>query len=262
MKAPTSSQRPADSLQQAQDDEYAFPYHYVTRMPDRGFRQHFVDTWGINYISTIEFLLGRIRAGAHETLVDVGCGDGRLTREIALGTGIARVCGVDYSARAIGLARAMNQDLQQIEFRREDITGETGLGGFDAAVLMEVFEHVHPDEAEAFIRGVRRLLKPQGRLHLTVPHTNKPVEYKHFRHFTADGLIACLKPDFDIVEVVPFERIGGTRRRLLNGLLYNRYFVLNDQRVLSRAYRWYMKNLFHCDTEGECQRIYLEAVAR
>jgi SAM-dependent methyltransferase len=169
---------------------------------------------------------------------------------------------VDYSARAIGLAQAMNQDLPRLDFRQEDISSETDLGGFDAAVLMEVLEHVPPDDAAVFLRGVRRLLKPRGTLHLTVPHANKPVEYKHFRHFTVDSLKACLKPDFDIVEVVPFERIAGIERRLLNSLLYNRYFVLNDQRVLNRAYRWYMKHLFHCDSERECQRIYVEAVAR
>ena len=127
---------------------------------------------------------------------------------------------------------------------------------------MEVFEHVPPKDADAFVKGVRRLLNPQGRLHLTVPHANKPVEYKHFRHFTVDGLIACLKADFDVVEVIPFEKHGGIKRRLLNWLLYNRCFVLNDQRVLDRAYRWYMNNLFHCAAERECQRIYLEAVPR
>jgi len=95
-----------------------------------------------------------------------------------------------------------------------------------------------------------------------VPHANKPVEYKHFRHFTVDSLIACLKADFDVVEVIPFEKHGGMRRRLLTRLLYNGYFVLNDQRVLNRAYCWYMNNLFHCETERECQRIYLEAVPR
>lgn len=250
------------AIQQAQDDEYSFPYHYATQMPEQGFRQHFIDTWGINYISTIEFLLDRIRSGAPASLVDIGCGDGRLTREISLGTGVTCVCGVDYSARAICLARAMNQDLPQIEFQQKDISSETDLGCFDAAVLMEVFEHIPPDDAEAFIRGVRRLLKRQGRLHLTVPHANKPVEHKHFRHFTVDSLVATFKLDFDVIQVIPFEKHGGIRRRLLNKLLYNGHFILNNQRILNLAYRWYTKNLFYCNFESQCQRIYLEAVAR
>lgn len=249
-------------IRQTQDDEYLFPYHYVARMPEKGFKQHFADSWGINYISTIDFLLARVRASTPASLVDVGCGDGRLSREIAVGTDVVRVCGVDYSARAIALALAMNQDVPRIEFRKCDISGDTDLGRFDSAILMEVFEHIPPEEGADFIRGVWRLLNPQGRLHVTVPHANKPVEYKHFRHFTVDGLVACLEKDFDVVTVVPFEKIAGIRRRLLKRILYNQYFVLNHPRLLDFAYHWYMKHLFFCDSERECQRIYVEAVAR
>lgn len=244
-----------------QEDEYAFPYHYLTQFPPDSFRQHVVDAWGINYASTIEFLLSRILVREPTSVIDIGCGDGRLTRELSCRTDAVRICGVDYSSRAISLAKAMNQDIPRIDFRQMDICGETDLGSFDTAVLMEVFEHVPPVEADAFVRGVRRLLRPQGRLYLTVPHTNKPVEYKHFRHFTVDSLIASFRSEFDIIQVMPFERRGGIRRRLLNMLLYNRYVILNDHRMLDLAYRWYMKNLFFCVSESECQRIYLEAVA-
>ncbi|MDK9703216.1 MAG: class I SAM-dependent methyltransferase [Sulfuritalea sp.] len=250
-----------EAICQAQDDEYAFPYYYVARMPQPGFRQHFVDTWDINHISTIEFLLGRICAAASAFLIDIGCGGERLTREIALGTGIARVCGVDHSARTIALAQAMNQDLPQIEFRRERIAGGTGLGRFEAAVLMGVLEHIPPDEGPAFLGGAR-LLQSRGTLHLSLPHANKPLEYKHFRHFTKGTLLACLKPDFDVVAVVPFERIGGIRRRLLERLLCNGDFILRHQGMLDRAYRWCVRNLFQCDSEGDWQRLYVEAVAR
>jgi 2-polyprenyl-3-methyl-5-hydroxy-6-metoxy-1,4-benzoquinol methylase len=244
-----------------QEDEYAFPYHYLTQFSPDSFRQHVVDTWGINYASTIEFLLSKILVSAPTSVIDIGCGDGRLTRELSRRTDGVWICGVDYSSRAISLAKAMNQDIPRIDFRQVDICGETDLGLFDTAVLMEVFEHVPPPDAGAFMRGVRRLLKPQGRLHLTVPHANKPVEYKHFRHFTVDSLVASLGPEFDVIQVMPFERNGGIRRRLLNMLLYNRYVILNDHRMLDLAYRWYMKNLFYCVSESECQRIYLEAVA-
>lgn len=244
-----------------QDDEYAFPYHYVTRIPPDRFAQHFVDTWGINYAATIEFILQRIAAHAVGSLVDIGCGDGRLTREIALHCAISKVSGVDYSRRAITLAKAMNQDLPQITFECADITAGHVLEPFDAAVLMEVFEHIPLARTAEFMAGVRRLLRNGGRLYLTVPHANKPVEYKHFQHFTVKSLLACLEPHFHIAEVVPFER-RGLSRKVMRALLCNPLFVLNNRTLLDLIYRWYRTYLFNCASEESCQRLYVEAIAK
>ncbi|MBK8996151.1 MAG: class I SAM-dependent methyltransferase [Myxococcales bacterium] len=249
------------AIQAAQEDEYRFPYHYVTSFSPEPFRQHFVDTWGINYASTIELVVDRVQAGAPASLIDIGCGDGRLTREIGRRTNIPKICGVDTSARAIALAQAMNRDLPLIEFTRADITERPPLGRFDAAVLMEVFEHIPPDRGQHFLSGARALLNDGGRLHVTVPHSNKPVEYKHFRHFTVASITACLERDFEIVEVLPFERRGALRK-LLDTALCNRLFVLNNQRLLEALYRLHRRHLFECDSEADCQRLYVQAVAR
>src|SRR5688572_17116848 len=96
-----------DTPQHLQDAEYRFPYHYVSQWRPH-FTQTFSDSWGINYVSTLEHLLERLGAMRFESLVDVGCGDGRLAREIAAAFPGRDILGVDYSARAIGLARAMN----------------------------------------------------------------------------------------------------------------------------------------------------------
>lgn len=244
----------------AQENEYQFPYHYVTRFGPNTFCQHFVDTWGINYASTIDFIVERIASESPASLLDIGCGDGRLTREIFTRTEVPKVFGIDTSRRAIDLAKAMNHDLPAITFDRADISS-LSIGEFDAAVLMEVIEHIPPDDLPNFIRNTRAHLKRGARLHVTVPHTNKPVEYKHFQHFTCDSIAACLSTNFDIINIVPFER-RGLQRRLLNILLCNRFFVLNDRRLLAMLYRWYKQRLFLCASERECQRIYIEAVAR
>jgi 2-polyprenyl-3-methyl-5-hydroxy-6-metoxy-1,4-benzoquinol methylase len=245
----------------AQEDEYRFPYHYVTRFTPESFRQHFVDSWGINYAATIDFIVDRIVGEAPGSLIDIGCGDGRLAREIHQRAAVPRVCGVDTSSRAIGLARAMNQDIPAIEFIATDISARPDLGPFDTAVLMEVIEHIPPDATESFVRAARALLKRGGHLHVTVPHVNKPVEYKHFRHFTAAGIVACLEGEFEILEVIPFER-RGLRRRLLELALCNRLFVLNHRRLLDALYRWHGRHLFAAASERDCQRIYVRAAAR
>ena len=205
----------------AQEKLYWFAYHYVAKLPGDGFRQHFVDTWGINYVSTIDFMLDRIRSLNPASLIDLGCGDGRLTREIALHTEVSALYGVDYSQAAINLARAMNQDISRMQFAVEDIMSEHSLPKADAVVLMEVFEHIPLEACREFIESVSRIVRKGGRLFLTVPHRNKPVEYTHFQHFSIESLRAYLEEHFHILEVVPFEKRSGFRK-WVNRILVNR----------------------------------------
>lgn len=245
----------------SQENEYWFPYHYVAKMPDEGFQQHFVDIWGINYISTIEFMLNRIRDLNPESLIDVGCGDGRLTREIALNTEVSTLYGVDYSSRAINLARAMNQDISWVQFAAEDIMSDHKLPKADVIILMEVFEHIPIESCRAFLESVSKMLKPGGRMLMTVPHINKSVEYKHFQHFSIESLTAYLTNSFDIVDVVPFER-KGIVRKCINYILANRLFVLHSGYILRLIYQFHQKHLFNCDSELDCQRLFVEATVK
>jgi 2-polyprenyl-3-methyl-5-hydroxy-6-metoxy-1,4-benzoquinol methylase len=246
--------------QTLQDDEYSFPYHYVAQF--RGtFQQCYLDSWSINYVSTIEYLLEKIRSQPQSRLVDIGCGDGRFSRELALAFGDSSVVGIDYSQRAIALAAVMNAAVPNLQFKRLDITERSDLPAFDVAVLMEVFEHIPLEHAKEFMRGVHGLLKKGGTLLLTVPHQNKPLEYKHFQHFTIESLLEYLRPHFDVVEVVPFEKIS-ISRRLVTAMLSNRLFILNSGRLLRAIYGWYKRNLFFCGSEKKCQRIFVKATAR
>ena len=246
--------------QELQDGEYWFPYHYVAQFRDR-FRHFFLDTWAINYASTIEYLIARMAGETYPRIVDIGCGDGRFSRELALAFPQSSVTGVDYSRRAINLATAMNQDVGNLQFMSTDITKSQAAGLFDFAVLMEVFEHIPLDSAAGFISAVRELLKPGGVLYLTVPHKNKPLEYKHFQHFTVDSITTYLEPHFDILEVTCFEKRSMGRSVLLR-MLSNRLFILNDGRLLNFLYGWYKKHLFACHSERACQRIFVRATAK
>ena len=252
MLEPNSTGHAMDSPQHLQDAEYRFPYHYVSQWRPH-FTQAFCDTWGINYVSTIEHLLERLGRHEFRSIVDIGCGDGRLTREIAAAFPGREVLGVDYSARAIGLAQAMNADVAA-SFMRLDITAPHDVGRHDIAMLVEVLEHVPPDAAPAFLRGVHRLLRPGGTLIVTVPHSNRPVYETHYRHFDGAALADALGEQFTVAEMMPFER-QSLSRRVLDGLLANRLFVLNHRRTLDRLYAYYRRRLFRCADESECRRL-------
>ena len=246
--------------QTLQDDEYSFPYHYVSQFKGT-FQQCFLDSWSINYVSTIEFMLEKIRPLPRSRIADIGCGDGRFSREMALAFSDSSVAGIDYSQRAIALAKAMNPGITNLQFQQLDITQPSDLPALDVAILMEVFEHIPLERAEEFLKGVHGLLKQGGVLLLTVPHRNKPVEYKHFQHFTVESILRYLEPHFDVVEVVPFEKIS-IARRLLTTVLSNRLLILNSGRLLRAIYRWYKRELFFCRSEKTCQRIFVKATAK
>jgi len=250
------------SIEQSnQEDEYLFPYHYVSQFKNNNFKHSFLDTWSMNYVSTIEYLLRKIHIDPNTRIVDIGCGDGRFTRELSLACLSATVVGIDYSKRATALASAMNQDIGNLTFRSLDITRKHDMEPFDVAVLMEVFEHIRIEDAGQFMGGVRSLLREGGLLYLTVPHENKLLEYKHFQHFSVEKIMDYLRPHFDVIEIVPFERISWKRSLMLK-VLSNRLFILNNPRLLSMIYLWYKKNLFFCISENQCQRIFVKAVAR
>jgi hypothetical protein len=89
---------------------------------------------------------------------------------------------------------------------------------------------------------------------VTVPHVNKPVEYKHFRHFTAQSLCESFADYFVPEHTVFIEKLG-LANWLLNKLIVNRFFVLNHSGLLDKIYRTYGKWIFDAKSEQECARV-------
>jgi arsenite methyltransferase len=104
-----------------------------------------------------------IKPGA--SVLDVGCGTGRLTRWIAerLGEG-GRVTGIDPLPERIGIARANAPSLDFEVGQAEDL-GAFPDESFDAVCMSAVFHWV-ADKPKA-LREVRRVLRPGGGLGVT-----------------------------------------------------------------------------------------------
>ena len=236
--------------QMAQEDEYYLPYHHLSAFAP-SFRSGFVDSWAMNYNHSVEFVLEQVDQIDPSSVVDIGSGDGRITTEIGKRFRGKRNVGIDFSARAIALAKLMDPEGS---YEAVDITNQDFADTFELGLLIEVFEHIPPKDAEQFVRGVARLIAKGGQLLVTVPHINKPVEYKHFRHFDSTTLIDCFSAYFVQEEIMFIEKLG-LLNRILNKLVVNRLFVLNLNWALNALYRIYGKYVFRASSESECARI-------
>ncbi len=240
-----------DKKQLIQDDDYAFPYHYIPQFQP-GYSQTYSWSWGLYYISVMEFLLKKIRLLGPDSIADVGTGDGRFVRELASMLTDARITGIDYSGRAITLAKALNPGL---EFRCMDITRDVHSDTFDVITLVEVFEHIPPELTENFVASLRLLLRDDGYLIVTVPHTNLPVSCKHFQHFSEASLKAHFEPHFEWQETA-FLNKRHYMVEWIKKLLENRYFILVHWGIRNRLYRMY-KYFFLVSDEARCSRVYM-----
>ena len=99
-------------------------------------------------------LVDRLDPKPGERVLDLGCGDGTLTVQIAARG--ATVVGVDASADMIAAARARGVDARQVDARHLAFDRE-----FDAVFSNAVLHWIK--EADAVAQGVARALRPGGR---------------------------------------------------------------------------------------------------
>jgi cyclopropane fatty-acyl-phospholipid synthase-like methyltransferase len=222
-----------------QESQYAFPYHHVPARTSAGFQQTLVVRWGYVYLSYLEFVLALLARDPFESLLDIGCGDGRLVREVSTRFPRTRVTGVDSSSRAIGLARAM---APEAEFVAGDIAAsDIAPGPFEIATLIEVLEHVPPEKTPRFAKAISQRLSPQGRLIVTVPTPVSGAQSKHYRHFDQERLEDALSPAFSMRETFFLNRRSRVVR-ILDRLLTNRFFAVRHPGLLGRILELYTRH--------------------
>ncbi|MFF3064877.1 3' terminal RNA ribose 2'-O-methyltransferase Hen1 [Oerskovia sp. NPDC057915] len=123
-------------------------------------------------------------AALHEvgarSVVDLGCGEGALLRLLAADRRFVRVLGTDVAARELEKAAsrlrledASDTERERVRLVQSSLTyRDERIAGFDAAVLMEVIEHVDPPRLGALERVVFAEARP-GTVVVTTPN----VEY-------------------------------------------------------------------------------------
>ncbi|WP_055481233.1 3' terminal RNA ribose 2'-O-methyltransferase Hen1 [Sphaerimonospora mesophila] len=119
------------------------------------------------------------------TVIDLGCGSGQLLSALLARPAFTRVTGMDVSAWALAMAgRRLRPDRMpdakraRLELFQGSLTyTDARLAGHDAAVLMEVVEHVDPPRLPALERVVFGTATP-AHVIVTTPNAEYNVKYE------------------------------------------------------------------------------------
>jgi len=130
-------------------------------------------------------VVGALHAVGATRVLDLGCGDGVLVADLLAEPSITEVVGVDVSCRALSYAERRLR-LERMPERKRDrvrlIQGaltytDERLVGYDAAVLMEVIEHVDAPRLPALERAVFGAAAP-GAVVVTTPNVEYNARYE------------------------------------------------------------------------------------
>lgn len=131
-----------------------------------------------------EAVLGVLDEIAAHSVIDLGCGAGQLISALLDRPAVTEIAGVDVSTRALTLA-ARRLGLDRMPERRRDRVHlfqasltytDQRFAGYDAAVLMEVVEHIDPPRLAALEQVVFGTARPAHAI-VTTPNAEHNVRY-------------------------------------------------------------------------------------
>ncbi len=189
------------------------------------------------------------------SLLDVGCGDGRLLEFISRKDKKWKdsYIGIDLCREAISLAKVLNQHDSFFCNDIADISGQ-----FEVITLIEVLEHIPSDSIVSFLNSIKVRLSQEGKLFVTVPSVNIPLNKKHYRHYTLELLTDTLESaGFMVSNAYFLYRISWLTRMACRSIR-NKYFSLNPSTLTKYIWQFHEKFCYMAN-ENNCQHIVVEA---
>ena len=178
-------------------------------------------------------LLMKEKPSLESKILDAGCGDGFLLSKLKK-RGLINLYGVDYSERAIAFARLLVPGVEFCVDRLEVASYPDNF--FDAVFLVDVLEHILPEEAGAVLKNIYRVLAKDGFLIISVPSIIEPINRKHFQHFS-EGSMKLLVDDFFVAK-----KIIGQDKKSFAALFYK--FLDNRFWKIKKLSHWYNMNIW------------------
>jgi 3' terminal RNA ribose 2'-O-methyltransferase Hen1 len=142
----------------------------------------------------VHAVLGVLKGAGASRVLDLGCGEGRLLRALLDEHSFAEIVGVDVSMRVLQrakeqlkLERRPRAEQARLKLLHSSLTyRDARLGGYDAAAVVEVVEHLDPTRLAAFERSLFEYARP-GTVALTTPNADYNVRFEtlpagQFRH--------------------------------------------------------------------------------
>jgi len=142
----------------------------------------------------LELVRAVLRESGATSILDLGCGEGRLLRLLLEERQFTRIVGMDVSYRSLEIAADRLKLDRMVARQRERITllhgslvyRDARLAGFDAAAVVEVIEHLDPPRLAAFERVAFEFARPRTVV-LTTPNAEYNVVWPtlpagQFRH--------------------------------------------------------------------------------
>jgi 2-polyprenyl-3-methyl-5-hydroxy-6-metoxy-1,4-benzoquinol methylase len=160
-----------------------------------------------------QWIYDLVRPHLGPDVLEIGAGHGTFTVKLAADSAVRHVMASDLSERCVHVLRERFAGFANVEVRHADLGALKGAGLFDAAILINVLEHIEDDRAA--LDQLHHLLRDRsGRLVLWVPalrylYSDCDRRFGHYRRYHASGLRALLEAaSFDIVEMRYVNPIG------------------------------------------------------
>jgi 2-polyprenyl-3-methyl-5-hydroxy-6-metoxy-1,4-benzoquinol methylase len=238
------------------EHKYRLPYHW-TRDP--------LNMRSVIYFGYMEMALNLLPPSPAKVL-DAGCGDGRMSAEMIQRGYEVTGCdaldiAVNYAKRFVPTGCFFTADLTK------DLRAQSpiDLPTFDAATLIEVYEHIPAKMALDVLRNLHSHVSDEGILILSVPSMHLPVDKEHERHFDR-GLLEkeLAATGWHIDTVSQQQAVGALAKCLLNRTLDK---CLNNQwlqptilkRLRRKLFQWFCNSV---KDAKPCGRLIIKAHKR